>query len=74
MKFHVTDTIKPLASAMAVMKMGNRVVLDDGLSCIENNAMGERVLLKESGGACAFEVEGKPFVANKSVGFARQGP
>ncbi len=74
MKFHVTDTTKPLASAMAVVKMGNRVVLDDELSYIENKATGERVLLKESGGTYVFEVEGKPFVTNKYVGFARQGP
>ena len=29
MKFHVTDTTKPLASAAAIAKMGNRVVLED---------------------------------------------
>ena len=74
MKFHVTDTTKPLASAMAVVKMGNRVVLDDELSYIESKATVERVLLKESGGTYVFEVEGKPFVISKSVGFVRQGP
>ncbi len=74
MKFHVADTTKPLASAMAVVKMGNRVVLYDDLSYIENKATGDRVLLKESGGTYVFEVEGKPFVMSESVGFSRQGP
>ncbi len=41
MKFHVADTTKPLASAMAVVKLGNRVELDDDLSYIENKATGE---------------------------------
>ncbi len=41
MNFQVTDTTKPFASAIAVVKMGNRVVLDDELSCIENKATGE---------------------------------
>ena len=48
-------------------------MLDDELSYIENKATGERILLKASGGTCTLEVEGKPFVANKAVGFARQG-
>ncbi len=29
-EFHVTDSTKPLASAMAVVKAGNRVILDQG--------------------------------------------
>ena len=53
--------------------MGNRVVLEDEMSCIESKATGERVMLKESGGTYVFEVEGQPFVTNKAVGFARQG-
>ncbi len=73
MKFHVTDTIKPLASAMATVKMGNRVVLGDEMSYIENKAAGERVLLKENGATYVFEVEGMPAVTNKARGFARQG-
>ncbi len=51
MKCHVADATKPLASAMAAAKMGNRIVLDDDFSYIENKASGERVLLKESGGS-----------------------
>ena len=73
MKFHVTDTTKPLASAMAVVKMGNRIVLDDDVSYIENKSTGERVLLKESGGTFVFEVDGKPLDANKVEGFPRRG-
>ena len=30
MNFHVTDTTRPLAAAMAITKMGNRVVLEAG--------------------------------------------
>ena len=58
---------------MAVVKMGNRVVLDDEMSYIENKATGERVMLKENGGTYVFEVEGVPVVTNTAVGFARQG-
>jgi hypothetical protein len=60
MKFHVTDTTKPLASALAVVKMGNKIVLDGDFSYIENKATGERVVLKESGGTYVFEVEAVP--------------
>ncbi len=28
--FHVTDTTKPLAAAMAIEKLGNRIVAEDG--------------------------------------------
>ena len=59
MKFHVADTIKPLAAAMAMVKMGNRVVLEDGLgkSFIENIENGDRIMLKESRGTFVFDVE-----------------
>ena len=36
MEFHVTNATKPLASAMAVVKAGNRVILDKGGCYIEN--------------------------------------
>jgi hypothetical protein len=73
MKFHVTDTTKPLASALAVVKMGNRIVLDGDLSYIENKATGEKVSLKESGGTYVFEVEAVPNATNNVAGFARRG-
>ena len=59
MKFHVTDTTKPLASAAAIAKMGNRVVLEDGpgKSYIENVATGNRITLRESGGTFVFDAE-----------------
>lgn len=59
MKFRVMDTDKPLAPAAAIVEMGNRVVLEDGPSnpYIENVATGQRVMLRESGGMYAFDVE-----------------
>ena len=59
MEFHVTNATKPLASAMAVVKAGNKVVLSHemGGSYIENIATGKRIKLKESGGTFVFEVE-----------------
>lgn len=52
MKFHGTDTTKPSASAAAIAKTGNRVVLEDGpgKSFIENVAAGKIIMLKECGG------------------------
>ena len=59
MKFHVTDTTKPLAAAMAIVKLGNRVVLEqgDGRSYIENLETGDRVMLKESCGTFVFDID-----------------
>ena len=59
MKFHVTDTTKPLASAAAIAKMGNRVVLEDGLgkSYIENVATGKKIHLRESGGTYVLDAD-----------------
>ena len=70
MKFHVADTTKPLAAAVAVVKMGNRVVLDTDGSYIENKATGERIILEEEGGTYVFEVEDHPCTVE---GFVRQG-
>ena len=59
LKFHVTDTTKPLASAAAITKMGNKIVMEDGpgKAYIENVATGKRILLKESGGTYVFDAE-----------------
>ena len=59
LKFHVTDTTKPLASAAAITKMGNKIVMEDGpgKAYIESVATGKRILLKESGGTYVFDVE-----------------
>ena len=72
MKFHVTNTTKPLASAMAVVNAGNRVVLtkEPGGSYIENIATKRRIKLKEVGGTFVFDVEGGRKVG--SSGFKRR--
>ena len=59
LKFHVTDTTKPLASASAIAMMGNRVVMEGGMgkSYIENIETGRKIMLKESGGTFVFDVE-----------------
>ena len=59
LKFHVTDTTKPLASAASITKMGNKIVMEDGpgKAYIENAASGKRILLKESGGTYVFDAE-----------------
>ena len=58
-KFHVTDTTKPLASAAAIAKMGNRVGLEDGLgkSYIENVATGKKIHLRESDGTYVLDAD-----------------
>ena len=68
MKFHVADTTKPLAAAMAVVKMGNTVVLSPEGSYIENVKTKERINLKERGGAYVFDIEEMP-----RSGFAGRG-
>jgi hypothetical protein len=59
MSFHVTDTTKPLAAAMSITKIGNRIVLEDGPSnnCIENLTAGDKVMLRESRGTYVFGAE-----------------
>ena len=59
MKFHVTDTTKPLASAAAIAKMENRVVLEDGpgKSYIENVATGKKIHLPVSGGTYVLDAD-----------------
>ena len=72
MEFHVTNTTKPLASAMAVVNAGNRVVLtkEPGGSFIENIATRRKIKLKEVGGTFVFDVEGEKRVG--SSGFQRR--
>ncbi len=70
MNFHVTDAAKPLAAAMAIVKLGNRIVVEDGpgRSYIESLRAGDRVLLRESGGAFVFDVD-----CAKASSFSRRG-
>jgi hypothetical protein len=42
-EFHVADVRKPLASAVKMVRAGNRIVLEDRDSYIENLATGERM-------------------------------
>lgn len=60
MEFHVTNTTKPLASALAVVKAGNRVVLSQQGSYIENEKTRQRIRLQERGGTYVFEVTADP--------------
>jgi hypothetical protein len=80
MEFHVTNATKPLASAMAVVKAGNRVVLsqETGGSYIENVKTKERIGLKGSGGTFVFEVEAinskmSTKADSQATDFTRQG-
>ncbi len=56
-EFHVTNSTKPLASAMAVVKAGNKVVLDPEGSYVENKLTKERDKLIEVGGTFVFDIE-----------------
>ena len=57
MEFHVTDATKALASAAAVVKAGNNIVMTKGGGYIVNEKTGERVELREKGGTFVFDVE-----------------
>ena len=75
MKFHVTDSVKPLASAMAMVKMGNRIVLENGhgKSYIENIKNGDKIILKEVGGTFMFEVKFPEKKKDPPPGFTWRG-
>ncbi len=62
---------KPLASAMAVVKAGNKVVLDPKGSYIENKLTQERIKLIEVGGTFVFDFETDHCL--RAAGFARRG-
>ncbi len=70
MEFRVTNSTKSLASAMAVVKSVNRVILDQRGSYIENKLTKERIELLELGGAFVFDIE--PGHGARNAGFARQ--
>ena len=67
----MTNSTKPLASAMAVVKAGRRVALDPEGSYIENKLTKERIKLIEVGGTFVFDAE--PDQAMRAAGFARRG-
>ncbi len=51
LNFHVTCATKSLAAAMAIAKMGNRTILEEGpgKSYAESLKTGDKVMLRESG-------------------------
>ncbi len=74
--FHVTDSTKPLASALAIANAGNSIVLESGWrkSYIENVRTGDRIMLKERGGTYVFDadcVNGAPSATSST--FSRRG-
>ena len=56
MKFVVTDVKHPLASATKVAEAGNRMVLQDKDSYIENLRTGERIALRRADGVYKMDV------------------
>ena len=57
MELHVTNSTEQLASVMAVVKVGTKVVLDPERSCIENKLTKEGIKLIEVGGTFVFDIE-----------------
>ena len=57
MVFNVADVGKPLAAAGKVVEAGNRVILDEGGSYIENKATGEKMPLRKEKGVYVFDVK-----------------
>ena len=66
LKFHVTDATKPLASAAAIAKLGNKVVMEGPGGYIQNERTGDRIDLKLKGGVYVFDIE-------VDAGFSRRG-
>ena len=57
MEFNVADVRKPLASAVKVMNAGNRIVLDQGGSYIENRQSGEKMEVRVQKDTFVFDVQ-----------------
>ena len=56
-EFNVAEVRKPLASAARMVKSGNRVVLDQDGSFIENKSTGERMEVRVKDETFVFDVE-----------------
>ena len=56
-EFNVAEVPKPLASAARMVKSGNRVVLDQDGSFIENKSTGERMEVRVKDETFVFDVE-----------------
>ena len=65
-EFHVTDATKPFASAAAIAKLANRVVMEGPGGYIQNERTGSRIDLKLKGGVYVFDIE-------VDAGFSRRG-
>ncbi len=57
MNFHVADATRPLAPAMALAKLGHRIVMGPCGSYVENLRTGDRVTLRDSAGAFVFDID-----------------
>ncbi len=70
MNFHVAGTTKPLAAAMAIVRLGDRIVMEDapGRSYIANLCAGGLVLLRESGGTFVSDID-----CARASAFSRRG-
>ena len=56
-EFNVAGVQKPLASAARIVKSGNRVMLDQDGSFVENKRTGEGMEVRVKDGTFVFEVE-----------------
>ena len=66
LKFHVTDAKKPLVSAAAVARLGNKVVMEGAGGYIMNEKTGDRINLELKGGVYVFYID-------VDAGFNRRG-
>ena len=63
MDFNVADVRKPLASAVCVVRCGNRIVMDQDLESgkiggyIENRSTGEKMAIREDNGTFVYDVK-----------------
>ncbi len=71
MELHVTNSTKPLASAVVVVKACNKAVVDPEGSYVENKLTKERIKLIEVGGMFVFDIE--PDQSVRAAGFTRRG-
>ena len=56
MVMQVVAVTKPLGSARAIVKVGNRVVFDEGDSFVQNRATGKKTKINERNGAYVLDL------------------
>ena len=64
----MTGVKKPLASVVAIVDGGNRVIFDADGSFIENKATGERIALKRKNGTFMMEMKVGPDDEDDAMG------